>query len=380
MCRFYFSIYNLFVKTLMKFRRVNVLLNLINCDRIIRKMMLFFLVLVITASSFSGFFSKWAFRDGSTSFGIEAILDETAKRPFVYRQLLPTISKEIVNILPEKSKDKLVNNLNKKKPIESIYSRAAVPSNYAIEYYLMIIFCYGCFFAAIWNLRKILIEVLNDKVAGTLAAFLFSLLFPFFETLGGYYYDFPELLFFTLAVKFALHKNWVGLLVLTPIATYNKEAFFFFLPTLYPFFRQSWSRVRSALLLGTCIFFAGVTYLIVKQQFLTNPGGAVEIHFMQHITELFKLSSYYVTSTTYGLPLGAQMFFLHIIFVIWIIKSTWNHLLATWQQHSIIALIINVPLFWLFCAPGELRNLSLLYMVFALMLAKYIESIMKKYN
>lgn len=354
------------------------MLNTINFDKIIRKLMLFFLIIVITAASFSGFFSKWSFRDDATAFGIEAMIDGSAKRPFVYRQLLPTISKEIVKVLPQKAKDKLSNNLNKRKPVESVYARAQVPQKYVIEYYLMIILCYSCFVAAIWNLRKILVEVWNDKIAGTLSAFLFTLIFPFLETLGGYFYDFPELLFFTLAIKYAMHKKWLGLLIIAPIATFNKEAFFFFLPTLYPFYRQYWNNKRSLAFWGITILLSGFTYLFVKQIYAGNPGGMVEIHFMQHIVELFKLSSYFVTSTTYGLPLGAQMFFLHIIFVVWIIKSTWKYLPDVWKMHAKIAVVINTPLFWLFCAPGELRNLSFLYMPFCVMLTYYIIDVFKK--
>lgn len=354
------------------------MLKSISLDNIIRKLMLIFLVIVVTAASFSGFFSKWSFRDDAESFGIEAMLDGSAKRPFVYRQLLPAISKEIVKVIPEKTKNKLTANLDKRKPVESVYARAQVPQKYAIEYYLMMIFCYACFVGAIWNLRKILIEVWNDKISGTLAAFLFALIFPFLETLGGYFYDFPELLFFILAIKYAMHKNWIALLVLTPIATFNKEAFFFFLPTLYPFFREYWDRKHSISLSGISILLSGFAYLFVKQQFAGNPGGMVELHFMQHLTELFKLSSYYVTSTTYGLPLGAQMFFLHVIFVVWIIKTTWKYLPEVWKKHAKIAVIINTPLFWLFCAPGELRNLSLLYLTFCVMVTCYIRECVRK--
>ena len=337
------------------------------------------MVVVVTAASFCGFFSKWSFRDDAgKSFGIGAMIEGTANRPFVYRQLLPTTAKAIVSFLPEKSKEKLEENLEKRQPAESVYARSQAPAQYRIEYYLMMVFCYGCLVASTWIFRSILCEVWKDKAAGTLGALLFALLMPFFETLGGYYYDFPELLFFALAVRFALKGRWLAFCILVPIATMNKEAFFFFIPTLYPFFRQHFGRRGSGILVMAGLLFSGLAYLFVRQHYIGNAGGMVQFSLFDHFAKLFQLRTYYVTSTTYGLPLGAQMFFLHIIFVWWIARQSWNQLSAMWKLHAKIALTITVPLFWLFCAPGELRNLSFLYMTFGVMISYLIHALLKK--
>lgn len=354
-------------------------INSEKADVIIKKLLLIFMVIVVTAASFCGFFSKWSFRDDAgKSFGIEAMLDGTANRPFVYRQLVPKTSKAIVSLLPDQAKAKLEKNLQERKPAESIYARAQAPENYRIEYYLMIIICYGCFVASTWLLRSLLCEVWGDKAAGTLGALSFALLIPFLETLGGYYYDFPELLFFVMAVRFSMSGNWLALLILAPIATLNKESFFFFLPALYPFFRQTFNLKYSRILVVVSIMLSGLAYLFVRQQYMGNGGGMVELHLMDHITKLFQLRTYYVTSTTYGLPLGAQMFFLHIIFVLWVAKYSWKWLTAMWKQHTKIALVITIPLYLLFCSPGELRNLSFLYMAFCVMITYVIHDLLKR--
>jgi hypothetical protein len=47
----------------------------------------------------------------------------------------------------------------------------------------------------------------------------------------------------------------------------------------------------------------------------------------------------------------------------------WSHLPQVVHRHAQIAAAINFPLYFLFCWPGEMRNLSMLYLVFLLALA-----------
>ena len=347
-------------------------------ERILPKLMMIFLVLTVTSASFCGFFSKWSFRDGSTSFGIEAVLDETAKRPFVYRQLLPQTAKFVRAQIPEQTQQKLVEKLEKQQAIPSIYARAEIRPDIIIEYYLIYIFCFLSFFASIWILRSILNEVLDDSVAGSLTALLFALITPYFETLGGYFYDFPELMFFFLAVRFALHGRWLSLLIMTPFAAWNKESFFFFLMTLYPLHQARFGMRRAAALTTGSVFIAGVAYLFVHFAYAGNPGGTAEIHFFEHVEQFFSFKTYWYTSTTYGMPLGAQMFLPHVLYVVWIACHAWKSLSPLWRMHAKIAAGITIPLYWMFCAVGELRNLSFLYVAFAILTGFYIQSLLRR--
>ncbi len=357
-------------------------LKFVNVDRwnrIVKDLMLYFLIVLAVSASFCGFFSKWSFRDdGGQTFGIEAMIEGSAKRPFVYRRLLPETAKAIVSVIPSRAKEKLSANLEERKPVESVYARARVPQKFILEYHLMMVFCFLFFLASIFVLRSVLIDIRNDPVAGTLGALLFALLIPFFEQIGGYYYDFPELLFMMLAVRYALRGNWPLLCALALLATVNKESYFFFIITLYPFLRRYYSVKKSCILTMAEMFLSGMVYLGIKSMYSGNLGGMVELHFMDHLGELFKLKTYFITSTTYGLPLGSQMFFLHVIFVLWIVKSGWEKLPEYWKLHAKIATVLTIPLYWLFCAPGELRNLSFLYVVFSVLLTDYIHCSIKQ--
>ena len=347
-------------------------------DKIIKKCMLIFLILIVSAAGYCGFFLKWAFREDSPDFGFQAMLENTAKKPFIHRQLLPVVVKETVEVFPEQTKEKLSANLLEKKHIEKRFAQSNIPEKYVLEYYLMFIFCFLSFFAAIWILRSLLSEILQDKFAGTLGAILFALLFPFFEVLGGYYYDCLEVLFYFLAAKFALRGNFIALFILAPIATWNKESFFFFLATLYPLTRKKFDFKKSvAITLGT-MFVAGLAYLFVKQTFINNPGDMADLRIFEHLEMFFDPSTYFLSDSIYGVPLPSRMFFLHIIYVVWLIKNYWKNLSEEWKLHAKFALIINGILYWLFVVPGELRDLSMLYLSLMILTSYFLRDIFQK--
>ena len=340
--------------------------------------MLFFLVLSISAASYCGFFSIWAFRDGAASMGFTAMIEETATRPFVHRQLLPQTVKYIASIIPEQSKEKLETRLIKGAYIENRYTQAHIPQQYVIEYYLMYIFCFLALFASIWVLRSLLCAIVQDKTVGTLGAMLFALIFPFFEVLGGYYYDIFEILFMFMAAHFAYHKRWLGLLLLTPIAEANKESFLFFLITLYPLTRMHFPVKKAAALTLSTIFLAGITYLYIRQLYAGNPGDMADWRIRDHMQTIFDLGSYFYTTSIYGLPLGEGMFLPHMICVIWIVRKAWHHLTDAWKSHAKIALVINGILYFMFVLPNEIRDLSLLYVSFMILTSFFIRDIIQK--
>lgn len=338
--------------------------------------MLVFLMLVVSAASFSGFYAHWAFWDGNGA--IVSMIEGTAGRPFVHRQLLPQTAHFVREALPEKTQERLASHLAERPYLEQTYARAKIPADYIIEYHLIYLMAFGAFFAAIWCLRGLLTELLADRVAATCAALVFALVFPFFETGGGYYYDFPELLFFLLAVRWALHGKWLYLLFLTPLAEWNKEAFFFFLITLFPFHRARFGTRRAlALTVGT-VFVAGLAYLPVRAYFAGNPGGMTSFHLFDHLREVFKFSTYWGTELQYGFLFGKQVFLPHVLIILWIASHGWRDLSSMWRCHAGLVMIIAIPLYWLFCSPGELRNLSFFHPMLAVLLGYYLRDIVHR--
>lgn len=346
-------------------------------ERWIEKLMLLFLVITISAASFEGFFSKWSFRDDAHSFGIERMLEGTADRPYVYRRLLPEAAKAIVSSMPTEAKDKLEKKLSTQRPAEDVYARSIPPASYRIEYYLLMAFCYLFLVASVYLYRSIFSEITKDSVAGTLTAFLFALIFPYLEALGGYYYDIPEIFFFGLAVRCAMNGRIVPFLFLSIIATLNKEAFFFFLLTMFPFFRLRYGTKKAACVVAASIVLSGIFYAMLSGMYVQNPGERAQFHFIDHIVDFVHLNSYLVTSTTYGLPLASGFFVTHVLYVIWIAWMGWQYLPDVWKTQTKLAALVNVPLYLLFANPGEVRNLSLLYVSFFVMLAYWLHHLLR---
>lgn len=344
--------------------------------------MVWFLILLVTAAGYSGFFQKWSFRDGNPEMGIEVVLDNTANRPNIYRKLLPEVVKSIAKTIPPSSREKIKEKLLQKNYVEEIYASAQVPPRYVVEYYLMILLSYLCFYFAVLILRNLLCETMKDDVAGTMAALLFALLIPVFDTVGGYYYDFPEMLFMFSAVYLCIKGYWVPLVVLSAVATVNKEAFFWFIPALYPFLREKVELRKTLGIMGLCLLFAGLSALYIHILYDSNSGGMVmgfQTHVWAQLRYIANPKTYFLTSTTYGFPLPARFFFLYIIFVVSIVKKVWIKLPRMFQQHTKIAASINLPLFLFFCHPGELRNLSFLYLSLMVLIAYYIKELLHSY-
>ena len=342
--------------------------------RFFNKFLLVFVLYVVAAASFNGFFVKWAFRDFDPRNSFAEMYDETAYRPFIHRQLMITIAKETVKIIPNEQREQLVEFLSKNSldSIKIAYILAKNDFRYIIEYHLVYFESFMCLFLTIFLWRKIFSELTENKIAGTLAACCFAMLFPIFETIGGYFYDFGELLFFSLATFFALRGSWIAIIIISPIAEYNKESFLFFVLTMFPFLAVKLGNKKAALTVIFAAFISGLTYLHVSHIYAGNLGGATEFHLMGHIEELTQ--GWLKFEFNYGVLMGQEMFLPHVLLVAWIVKNSWKQLPEHWKNHVKLAAAINVPLYLLFCAGGELRNLSMLYMGFMAMLAIFIKN------
>lgn len=343
------------------------------CARWGNQILYLFCAFMIAAAAYHGFFAKWAFIDTSPDHGFEQMLDGTAARPYVYRRLVPELAKGVDAMLPEMAKEKLVHRLQKN-DLAAYYAQTHIPEGRYIEYNLMYYMSFLAFFFAILTLRSILVAYAGS-LPGTLAAFSLALLFPLLETNGGYYYDTVELLSFFLCLRMIFHRQWLCLCILVPLATWNKESFFFFLLFCAPFFFSRLARPRAVLALGGYVLISGLAYLAVHVLYSANPGGTTFFLLSYHIKDLFSLKTYFQFYPTYGFPLGDGWFLPHILLLLWVIRRSWYQLTDEWKLHAKIACSINITLYLLFCAPGELRDLSMLYPTLSLLVAHYIASL-----
>ncbi len=382
------------------------------------KLILVFMVFAISAAAFEGFFVKWHFQEAHVAadfFSFEAMYEGTAHRPYVHRQLLISVSKGVTEILPHETKEALREKIKADNFLVNKFKKVDIKEKFLLEYYIVYFLAFLCLFASIFVWRKICIDLTGDSLAGTVAPLAFTIIFPYLETNGGFFYDFSELLFFSLATYFALHGRYLALILITPLAAHNKESFFFFLLTLYPLLRRTQTIKTTIMTLGVSILLAGLSYLPTILKFAGNEGNIAEsgnrliinifvviiiayffgvylickkiyiksplmsyAFFLIFVVMMFVLRGsefpwffFDDLGHTYSVISGEKTFLLHLILVFWIIKSAWKFFDKSLKNYSLLALAINTPLIMSFGYVFELRNLSLLYPAFIILIAFY---------
>jgi len=138
--------------------------------------------------------------------------------------------------------------------------------------------------------------------------------------------------------------------------------------------RRRYSRVTSIAAVAVLIAVCAAVYLPIRMHFAHNPGGAVEWHLKDHLN--FYLHPFAMDTwidRTYDLMFPALSSPLCTLLLAWTIWRTW-HLLPLWvKRHAQLAALINIPLYLLFCLPGEFRDLSMLYISFLLIVATILQ-------
>ena len=352
-------------------------------DNVAAKITFVFMCYIVAAASFGGFFEKWAFRDGMAYSAIE-MMEGESKRPFVYRQLFPATANLVNELVPQDINNKFASWLAadpmKRNFIYRYFSNAKDSTNpeYVLRYYVLFGMCFASYFFGVLALRAVCLEFYPDKVAATLAAFSLALIFPMLTTEGGYMYDMAELLFMALAVLLAAKGKIFWLALVVAFATFNKESFLLFIFALYPFIRARFS-FRQTLGIGSLLLgISAAINVAVKLYYADNPGGFVVNQLPDHIYWLLDPRSYFLFEVNYGAVTTKGFNVIHLIIVAFIVRSAWRYLTPILRQHVLIAAAINIPFFIVFCYQGELRNLSMLFVGFTLMISIAISRYFQK--
>lgn len=332
----------------------------------------FVLFFVAAAASFNGYYQKWHFREDTIAgaypaAGFERMIDGTAARPYVYRQLLPSIANFVDSKFSSAFKTKAYRHQGKGLG-SYIYALTTSPTAnnpvYFFRYFIVYLLTFGFALAAVYAMFFLCRSLGIPEPASAFSAVAYILLMPYSLSVGGYYYDYPELALFALAFAVALRFDWWWMLPIVALGEWNKESFVLILLTLYPALRVRNSRRMAVIALGLGGVVCVAVYYMLRVRFGHNPGGTVEYRWF---TQLHWFTRYkyllYETEETYGLQWFRPMTVLPMSLLLWTIARAWKRLPAAMQRHGMIAAAINIPLYFLFCAPGELRDLSILSMV-----------------
>jgi hypothetical protein len=347
-------------------------------DRLFYNACCFVLYFLAAAVSFNGYYDKWHFGEDGVSgeddrFQFEMVMDGTAFRPYVFRQMLPSAANWIDHAVPQSFRTWLYSYqaAGPGARIEPIFDSPTAENPVYFFRYLIV---YGVTFLfallAVYALHLVCLALDLPPPAAVIAPVIVILLFPYIESGGGYFYDYPELAFLALAVWASLKFRWWWVIPVVALGTWNKESFLFFIPALYPFFRRRGSRLDAFLAVAVLSLVSVAVYYPIRLHFAHNPGAALESHWRDQL-QYFLHWDYFLLGTekTYGLPMLKAFTLVPLALLAWNVARAWPRLPRIVQRHAQIAAAINLPLYFLFCWPGELRDLSMLYVVFLLVLA-----------
>lgn len=361
-------------------------------SKLYRRVCLFLLFFVVASVSFQGFYSKWHFREpgvvggvGYTlewQFGLADVLEGTAIRPYVYRQLLPAFANWLDQVTPQDIKDRMYRSAAREIEAQDFIFASPMARNpqYFFRYLILYITTFLFAWLAAYAMYLVCKAIGVPPAARVFAPVVMMLLIPYFMSVGGYYYDYPELAFLALAVWMAWRFDGWWMLPLVALATWNKESFLFIVLTLYPILRRRSSQTKALISTGLMALTSAAVYGAICLRFPHNPGAPVLDKWRHQLTFFSHPYNFLVIERTYGIPAFRAFTVIPLLLIAWTAWRGWRLLPVEIRRHGQIAAAINFPLFFLFCSPAEMRDFSMLYIVFLLLIAANLTTEFNAWN
>jgi len=327
--------------------------------------LVFALFWIAAAAGISGGIQKHGLPDGARGGGIEVMLTAEAKKPYVYRQLAPLIANALDRVVPQATQDAIGNAAAPESTYASV--RSATNPQFRFRWVCVYYLCFLALLGSLFVLRRILLDYGTGALPALAAPAIFAVAFPYIQTVGGYYYDAIELFFTALAFRAAMTNRLWLLLAAAFLGTLNKESFFFFVPALYPLLHARLGRRRALWEAAGTLLVAGIVNVAMKAMFFHAPGVAAEFKLFRNILEYINPLTYLRLENTYGIAGPHGVFIGTLLVIALVVLRGWRDAAPEVRRHVLIGACVNLPLFVVFCAPGELRNLSLMFVGFVVL-------------
>ncbi|KAA6455604.1 hypothetical protein DYQ86_27520 [Acidobacteria bacterium AB60] len=325
-------------------------------------------------AAFNGFYTKIGFQDADRNRGYEAIINRTAARPYIYRQLVPATANLIDRLAPSSLRERLtrLRSDNGEGLYETLFSPPITrDSDNSFRYLVFYLMSFaGAPLAAFAFYLVCRTEGYSSEIS-LIAGSLVVLVIPYIQIRGGgNYEDFLEAAFIALAFVLARRAQWVWIVPLAFCGTLNKESFIIVLLALWPLLRDRTGALRALLQVFTLEFIAVGLYVFERMRFERNPGGTVQYHLGDQIA-FFSCPSLWLLKfgKVYGIFLPELGTLGPALLVFWIVREAWGGFSLPIRRYAALTAAMTFPLFFLFCNPAETRDLSLLYVVLLLSIA-----------
>jgi hypothetical protein len=201
----------------------------------------------------------------------------TAKRPYVYRTLLPSLVRITAPLIP----DTAVRETISLRIVRAGLSRFEWEA-YPAETLLMFIGMYLCVIGSFWAFRHLMISNGFNSWSASWLPFGYLVMLPGFFS-DGKYYDWPTLFLFTLALSLLKNKHWTSYILVLLFTSLSKETSILLILVFAVHYFKKLARPTWLSLLGiqTLVYLTVRLALIFYYRF--NPGGVVEYHLQDNL-------------------------------------------------------------------------------------------------
>jgi hypothetical protein len=243
-----------------------------------------FLTLLITTSVFAVFLNSSEV-NANPRASFPDMVNGQAFKPYVYRALVPTITRVSVGILSSAMKNQVDTILWRQPLTNKVLVAFRAQPAYATEAAVTIILMYFSLFGFVLAFRK-LCNALYDMAPHT-SIFLSSIaaivLIIFCNY--GYVYDYTTLFLFTLSFLFLIRSQWRQYLLCFAIACINKETTILlaFIFLMYYRRRQEIPKRTFLILFSIQVIIYAFIKFCLFVIFSNNPGGNFEYYLPLHL-------------------------------------------------------------------------------------------------
>lgn len=266
------------------------------------------------------------------------ILEGTADRPFIYRILIPLISRIFSPFIPRNVEKWIENALP---PIKIALERLG-GSMYLREAIVVVIVMFLSLVGFAFVERKFIQALgMPEKIQFALPLFAQALILPFTYHFG-FYYDLPQVLLVTTSLLYLFRGNWMAYLIIFAVTTLNKETAvcLIFVYAIY-YFPLLPRRQFIKLLFDQAAIYAVIRIILIFL-YRNNPGDTIPSKIG---TQLYIYSEFPIILLITLIGFGTIFFY--------IIKR-WNHT-HLFLRCSLIIFAIIFVLFFTSGIPMEFR-------------------------
>lgn len=233
------------------------------------------------------FFVRYSGINGLADAGFDALMTGTAYKPFVYRTLIPSLTRGMCSIIPyhEKINNFFSHSAYIQKSFQWLgWNFGAGVESYQLESVIALFLMYGCLLSFMFYFRRLHVLIYPDEL--NVSSFLTPLVstvclivFFFF----GYIYDFATLFLFTACFVFIKEKKWPLYLLFFILSCFNKEtSILLALVFALEYWRKEKMSRKKFLMLITGQISIFIIIRVLLQIIYRNNSGVLVTFFLMH--------------------------------------------------------------------------------------------------